>query len=55
MFYSNFRHVFAKVIAKLIDEVITVFKPMADKLAETVTLVSKKIAEMYEKQVSEVF
>ncbi|XP_023946306.2 apolipophorins [Bicyclus anynana] len=49
---SEALHVVTKVIAKLIDDVITVFKPMADKFAETVTVFSKKVAEMYEKQIA---
>ncbi|XP_045779870.1 apolipophorins [Maniola jurtina] len=49
---SEAMHVFAKVIAKLIDDIVTAFKPMADKLAETVSSLSKKIVEMYEKQIA---
>ncbi|XP_039760975.1 apolipophorins [Pararge aegeria] len=49
---SEALHVITKVIVKLIDDVVTIFKPMADKFAETVSLVSQKISEMYEKQIA---
>ncbi|CAK1546590.1 unnamed protein product [Leptosia nina] len=48
---SEAAHDLIQIIAKMIDEVVTVTKPLVDKFIEAVTDVSKKICEMYEKQI----
>ncbi|XP_022112947.2 apolipophorins [Pieris rapae] len=48
---SEAAHDLIQIIAKMIDEVVTVTKPLVDKSIEAVTTVSKKICELYEQQV----
>ncbi|XP_038219067.1 apolipophorins [Zerene cesonia] len=48
---SEAAHDIIQIIAKMIDELVTVTKPLIDKYIEAVTDISKKVCEMYEKQI----
>lgn len=48
---SEALHEVVHFIAKMIDDVVQATKPMMDKICQTITETSKKIVEMYEKQV----
>ncbi|CAH2098987.1 unnamed protein product [Euphydryas editha] len=48
---SETLHTLAKVVAKMIDDVIQVFKPLADKISETITDLANKVHDMYEQKI----
>ncbi|XP_050357243.1 apolipophorins [Nymphalis io] len=52
---SESLHTLVKIFAKMIDDIINVFKPLADQIVETITDFSKKVVDMYEKQLEPQF